>query len=215
MPKLDTNVRVCKKLFLNTLNVSDYCVIKWKNDFSKEDGGGAISTVPIDEKTDELKDLSPQTKKQRSMFKTRQNALLKFFSLLPKVESHYCRANSTKLYLKPMWVSKTELYREYSRWCKEEEKVEPLSDTIFLYEFNDQNLSVYQPKKDLCDVCVGHKTGNISEVKYNKHIRSKEKARLEKDKDTTEKEFVFTVDLEAVLLAPKSNVSSMYYKKKN
>lgn len=45
------------------------------------------------------------------------------------------------------------------------------------------NLSVYHPKKDMCDVCVGHGVGNISDEQYNMHISLKEDARKEKAVD--------------------------------
>lgn len=36
-----------------------------------------------------------------------------FFDLLPKLESHYCRASTSKLYLESVWLTKTSLYNFY------------------------------------------------------------------------------------------------------
>jgi hypothetical protein len=77
------------------------------------------------------------------------------------------------------------------------------------------NLSIYTPKKDLCDVCVAHDTKNLNDEKYQEHQELKKEARAEKEKDKeTEGIFVFTMDLQSVLLCPKSTVSAMYYKTK-
>lgn len=77
------------------------------------------------------------------------------------------------------------------------------------------NLGLFQPKKDECDICVGYKTKNISFEVYNNHIANKELARQEKDADKVmDGQIVFTMDLQSVLLSPKSNVSSLYYKMK-
>ena len=80
--------------------------------------------------------------------------------------------------------------------------------------FQEENLSLFSPKKDLCDTCVAHENGLITDVEYNNHIAKKNAARAEKEKDTKNEEFVFTMDLESVLLSPRSNVSAMYYKTK-
>lgn len=37
-----------------------------------------------------------------------------------------------------------------------------MSELVFHNTFTDKNLSLFQPKKDECDVCVAYKTGNCS-----------------------------------------------------
>ena len=56
--------------------------------------------------------------------------------------------------------------------------------------------------------------GNKSQEDYLEHQSKKEEARAEKEKDNAEESVVFTVDLQTVLLAPKSKVSSLYYRTK-
>lgn len=63
-------------------------------------------------------------------------------------------------------------------------------------------------------VCGGYRTKNIEESKYQMHIDMKEEARKEKEKDKISANKVFTMDLQSVLLCPKSNVSALYYKTK-
>lgn len=141
----------------------------------------------------------------------RMKILHDFFDSLPKLESHYCRASTSKFYLEPMWNSKTKLYKLYTEdFCKNRLE-KPLSIAIFHKEFDMKNLSLYRPKKDLCDIRVAFETGNLPEEKYQEHVN---KARAEKSKDHESPNEVFTMDLQSVLLCPKSTVSSLYYKTK-
>ena len=74
-----------------------------------------------------------------------------------------------------------------------------------------ENIALFQPKKDLCEKCLSHKLGYMSDLDYNEHMQRKNEARIEKQKDKEQEEFIFIVDVQAVLLAPKSNVSFLYY----
>ncbi|CAB3256002.1 unnamed protein product [Arctia plantaginis] len=183
--------RVCKTMFLNSLCVGEWVIKKWiiQDDLPKD--------VPKNNTKDEAK-----------------MQLRKFFDAIPKLESHYCRKNSLKLYLEPMWTSKTQLYGTYRKEFCVREKIEPLSVTTFYNMFEALNLSLYRPKKDLCDICESYKTGNVSEIDYKIHRDKKEEARNELAKDTASEHEVLTMDLQSVLLSPRSNVSSLYYKTK-
>lgn len=68
----------------------------------------------------------------------------------------------------------------------------------------------------MCDTCVAYDTKNIEQEEYYLHEQMKKQAREEKnrDKDSASVAAVFTMNLQAVLLCPKSSVSSMYYKTK-
>lgn len=87
-------------------------------------------------------------------------------------------------------------------------------ERFFFERFNKENYSIYIPKKDLCDTCVAFSTKNLDHEEYEIHQKMKEEAREEKSKDKLSASAVFTMDLQAVLLCPKSTVSSMYYKTK-
>ena len=93
-----------------------------------------------------------------------------------------------------------------------------LNGVLSLARFNNtmetENIALFQPKKDLCEKCLSHKLGYMSDLDYNQHMQRKNEALIEKQKEKEQEEFVFTVDVQAVLLAPKSNVSSLYYKTK-
>lgn len=70
------------------------------------------------------------------------------------------------------------------------------------------------PRKDQCDVCGSFKHMNISTAEYDAHEKNDE-ARQEKsrDKESANKEkSVWTMNLQAVLLCPKTQASCLYYK---
>ncbi|CAG4951108.1 unnamed protein product [Parnassius apollo] len=77
-----------------------------------------------------------------------------------------------------------------------------------------KNISIFKPKKDECELCTAYKSGNLRQSDYDQHVAKKDEARDEKVKDKETEKHVFAMDLQAVLLCPKSNVSSLYYKMK-
>ncbi|CAH1109362.1 unnamed protein product [Psylliodes chrysocephalus] len=109
------------------------------------------------------------------------NGVQIFYDSLPKMESHYYRATASKLYLEPMWTSKSQLYQFYkSNFCKNQNQ-KAVSIATFHKQFEKINFPyTYRPKKDLCDICVSFQTGNISEDDYNEHIKFKDEARAKK-----------------------------------
>ena len=79
------------------------------------------------------------------------------------------------------------------------------------------NLALFQPKKDQCDICVAHNTGNLSDEEWEFHLSKKEAARKEKalDKERASENdrlLVTTMDIQAVLLSPCLKASALYYK---
>lgn len=88
------------------------------------------------------------------------------------------------------------------------------SKPVFVMSLENKNISLFTPKKDACDICTAYETGNLSLEKKEVHDQMKQEARLEKENDNLSMDEVFTMDLQSVLLCPKSNVSSLYYKTK-
>lgn len=208
-------VRVCKTMFLNTLSIGEWTALNWPNE--EHNSGTEEAEVNSEnlnsEESDFESNVGPVRKKLR---KAREMEMLEtFFSSLPKVESHYCRKNSSKMYIEPNWNSKRELYLFYvNDWCSKND-VNALSRCKFSQTFDDLNLSLFQPKKDLCDTCESFKSGNLESTVYEAHILRKEEARMEKSTDKADpKCLIYTMDLQALLLSPKSTVSSLYYKMK-
>lgn len=89
---------------------------------------------------------------------------------------------------------------------------------------NDFNLSIFKPKKDLCDVCEQYKLASDEEknnlqISYEDHILNKTLARnikkVDKERAEIDPKFCVAVfDLQKVLTSPQSEVSSFYYKRK-
>lgn len=202
---LGDKYKVCKKMYLNTLNIGEWSVHNWTKNEDRDEA-----------------ELIPEKTRRNSSVKAFEdigrNHAKEFFNNLPKLESHYCRKTTSKLYLEQIWQSKEQLYREYVKQLSDKGINEfKVSQKIFFQEFDAMNLSLFSPKKDQCDVCCAFKVGNIAEDVYKAHREKKERAREEKtaDKNNLDPETsVFTFDLQAVLLSPSLKASALYYKTK-
>lgn len=201
--------QVCKSFFLSTLSLNEWMVLNWV----KESDLGIIPAKHIRNKRRAL--VRPPSK-LKEFNEKRQQFLRKFFDDLPKMESHYCRHQTDKLYFQPDFESLAQLYECYVQVCRENNE-KPLSDCSFSNLFHSSNLSLYQPKKDRCDLCVSYEAGNIGEEEFKNHIKAKERARKEKFKDKQNaagKAHALLMDVQAVKLLPVSNCNSYYFKSK-
>lgn len=195
-----TKKLVCKKMFLATLGIGEKTVQNW------------VLGTKCDNMTDKPAEGLPKSEDACA------KRVADFLSSLPKLESHYCRASSRKLYLEPVWDSYRHVYRMYQQKCQEENKA-CASWTTFIKVFRKMNLEIWTPKKDQCNTCSAHKNGSVTDDIYNLHLQDKETAREEKEKDKSESQIddkflAYCVDLQAVLLAPRLNVTANYYKTK-
>ena len=89
--------------------------------------------------------------------------------------------------------------------------------TFFTDMFHEEKYSVFILLKDQCDVCVSFKYGNISQDDYDAQITKKDEARQEKTKDKESGNntiSVWSMDMQAILLCPRTKASSLYYKTK-
>lgn len=131
------------------------------------------------------------------------------------MESHYCRASTSRIYLLPEWQCKKALYDFYVLdWCASH-NIKPFSTTTFYKFMEDSNISLFRPKKDECEKCALYKAGNLEENEYRLHTIKKEEARKEKEKDKEDSScIVIAADVQAVLLCPVSKISTLYYKTK-
>ncbi|CAB3985083.1 Hypothetical predicted protein [Paramuricea clavata] len=126
-----------------------------------------------------------------------KNYLIKWFEKLPTLPSHYCRstpANQEKKFPEP-GTTLNQLHRDYKQAAEDDGS----------------------GQKDQCDTCISAKHGNIDQESYQAHIRAKGEARAEKAKDketASAKKSVWTLDVQAVLLCPKTKASALYYKTK-
>lgn len=199
----DCKYPVCRTTFLNTIGIGSFTVQSWT-----KKGNHAMLMNKNCENLNRVKN-SPHAE---------NIAYLKdFLRQLPKLPSHYNRANSSKLYLEPIFKSLKQLYDLYLEHCKKADK-HTVSTKTFYNQFNESNLALYVPKKDQCDICVAHKVGNLSDDKYAEHIKRKDRARTEKatDKDLAQSGqcIVLTMDLQAVKVCPVVQASSIFFKTK-
>ncbi|XP_050299709.1 uncharacterized protein LOC126738418 [Anthonomus grandis grandis] len=100
----DCKYAVCRTLFLNTLGLGSFTVQSWT-----KKGDHAMS---INQESANL------NRARNSPHAEDINYLKDFLKQLPKLPSHYNRANSSKLYLEPIFKSLKQLYDLYSEHCK-------------------------------------------------------------------------------------------------
>lgn len=197
-------LRVCKRMFLSTLNVNEWTV----REYSRKVRGISEAAQNV---------YNPR--RNRYSNDKRRATLHAFIEELPKMPSHYCRSSTSKLYLEPTFQSKAELYREYQSYCSQKNE-KSCSQQLFNEEIKKLKIGIFRPRKDQCDVCISHKLGNIDEDTYQKHQTNKIAARncKEDDKKRCQAEpktiSVVTVDVQAVKLAPMLKASAIYYKTK-
>lgn len=222
--------RVCKQMFMNTLMIGEKQLRAWVIG-SKEKPPEKLNTPSPDLDTTTYSEGEPSSsvavnkpariKKDKRIDKPIPGVqnLREWLNSLAKVESHYCRSSTDRLYLEPVWDSVRHLYRNYSIQC-DSRGITKVSRTILINEMRKMNISLYRPKKDQCNECTMFKNGTLENETYQKHISKKEQANAEKEADKSlaidNKEEIksYTVDLQAVLLAPRLNAASNYYKTK-
>lgn len=163
---------------MSTFDLGEWTVLNWvAEDLDKKTLGMAPSK--------EIVNKERRQTKPRSLTKTLdgKEILRKLIESIPKLPSHYCRKNSNKIYLEPIYGdSMLDLFNEYKRICSENENgpVKHLSRTSFDSYVSKLNMTFQQPKKDRCDKYI---IGNLSEQEYKNHIDKKNRARNKKEND--------------------------------
>lgn len=196
-------IRVCKKFFKSTLDINDR-VIKTVRDKTNLDG---FVTEDLRGKHNNRYKKSEET-----------DTVRKFISAIPRVESHYLRAQTTREFIEG-GKTLTQLYDDYKNSCIEQNKG-CVSKTLFSKIFHrDFNISFFSPKKDRCEICVSYENSSAAEKaqmqeSYDIHHKEKELSRAEKTQDKNSVSPLYVVacyDLQAVLTAPRGEVSVFYY----
>lgn len=204
--------QVCKKMFLNTLGLKERMVSNWI--LSESEVG-----IPLIETNREksLRGKQKSTSIPNAQGITQIEHLNSFFEMIPKLPSHYCRSSTKKLYLEPVFKSKSHVYEVYTKKCNED-NIQAVSKTLFMNTFEALNLSIWKPKKDKCDVCCGYEVGTVTQQDYIAHNTKKKAARTEKESDKKlaieGKATVLCMDVQSVKMCPKLEASAIYYKTK-
>ncbi|XP_064112225.1 uncharacterized protein LOC135219404 [Macrobrachium nipponense] len=159
----------------------------------------------------------PKSGKSAKVNDSDNEFLTNWLNALPTVDSHYCRNTPTYRDKKFLYPGTTiaNLHREYK--MDAEKGVRAVEVTHFSNKFQEEMFSVFVPRKDRCDTYESFKYGNITKDEYDKHIKLKDEARKEEEQDkesASVNKSVWTMDLQAFLLCPKTMASSMYYKTK-
>ena len=189
-------------MFMNTLCVKEWSVRNWAMSGSTSHGMQESSHHTPPKAADD-----PKSELARS-----------FLESLPKLPSHYCRRDSNKLYLETTVQSKSQLVKLFQAYC-ESKGVKRASRQVLIRVSKQMNIAIFKPRKDQCNICTSYILGLYSAEQFDCHIRRKEEAPNEKKKDKRMAQddssvLVLTMDLLAVLLAPRLFASASYFKTK-
>lgn len=203
----NTMIRVCKTFYKATLDISNRMILTTQNKIKDNDFS--------------LNDFRGRHQNHKKIDPELRAAIIQHINSIPKIESHYVRASSTKEYIEGSKTIK-DLYNDFKENQEKNNKDAGTYITYYKIFTSEFNLSFFQPKKDQCDLCNSYYNSNADqkkdiEEKYNTHLEEKNCSRLEKmnDRMKVNKNFrVAVYDLEAVLQCPKGDTSSFYYKSK-
>lgn len=204
----EKKIRVCKTYFKGTLAITDR-PIRTVLHKKQQSVSGMIGT-----------DLRGKHGKHRRTDDAIKEGVRRHIDSIPKIESHYCRKDTTKEYIEG-GKSVAELHRDYVDQCKTDNL--PYANYLMYFRiFSDLNISFFQPKKDMCEDCVTYINASEEEkgilrANYENHLSEKDLAREEKntDKDKVSDSLIVAVyDLQAVLQCPRGSSSSFYYTSK-
>lgn len=150
------------------------------------------------------------------------NSVKEHINSIPRVESHYQRANTTREFVDG-GLCIAEMHRHYAKERVDNGKTAASYDCyarIFNTEFN---IGFFSPKKDQCDFCEGFNNATAEEKAklendYQLHQDEKNLSRTEKANDKEKaKEMgsnivLATFDLQAVMPVPTGQSSAFFYK---
>lgn len=110
------------------------------------------------------------------------------------------------------------LHSEYCRKAQEAGK-RAIGIKLFSQHFHEAKMSVFKPKKDQYCTCIAAEQKSISAEAYQKHREEVGRAKQERAADEARAKVdpavcVVTMDLQAVMLCPRTQASAMYYRTK-
>ncbi|CAH1109932.1 unnamed protein product [Psylliodes chrysocephalus] len=201
---------VCKQFFLNTLSISSQ-VVK-----------AVIKKTGVHETVN--KDLRGKVCKNSLIEEDVKQNIRDHINSFEFIESHYCRTNTSRLYLPPS-LNVSKMYSLYEEHCKDNNIKKIATESMYRRIFSEEfNISFVKPKKDLCDICYAYDISTTEEKEkleeeYFLHRENRTKARkikdLDKKKALENPHFLAaTFDLQKALPVPKSDVALAYYKLK-
>ena len=205
-------MRVCQEMFLNTLCISDTVV---RTACAKQGPGGNI-----------VKDMRGSVSVKKKIPVEVLQSVHDHLASLPKVASHYCRQNTSYVYLEEKVDSVSNLYSLYKDWMNENHSDKPMaSKRQYEDEYSSLKISIFKPRKDLCDICFSY--DNLSDRDKAEQLQAQEQHILAKDLAEGLKKqerldscknyqsvATCAFDLQKVLLLPHCSAGPVFYKRK-
>lgn len=169
LPKLDSQVSVCKKLFINTLGISEKMI---RTALEKKKHTGMLESEKRGGRVQVL----------REKDETLRAAILSHINRFPRMESHYCRLSTSKEYLHPdLTISKM------NRMFNNEFRTEGLKSSFLRTETSLKNVtwqSTMQRKTNavyaLCTEPVIQRKKKARTTLQETHSRKTSRVRMEK-----------------------------------
>ena len=199
-------IRICKTFYLTTLDISQRRVQYF---YEKSNQSSPLLDV--------------RGKHSRSTVSSETYDLVKrHIESFPRVESHYCRASSSKEYLEK-GLSLTKMYKMYVEWCGGIGNTPARKNTYRKVFTSEYNIGFFIPKKDKCDICAEFEMATKSRqevphiliTKHDCHKDDRKFTKSERDSDrANEDKIVVCFDMQNVIMCPRSNVSNFFYKRK-
>lgn len=187
-------------MFLNTLSIGELTALNWPNEEQNSD-------------REEDESNSEKSNSEESNIENNVDPVWKNWGKLERLKCSrpsslvYRRSNHIivgKILLKNILIQIGILRENFpsfyvNDWCTKHNVTTTLSRCKFSQMFDDLNLSLFKPKKDLCDTCESFKSGNLASTIYEAHILRKEEARVEKSTDKADpKCLTYTMDFQSL-----------------
>ena len=209
-------------MFASTLGMSEKTLTNWL--IKSEDCSAQEGDLQQNDPVQVSEEMHQQKKRGRkrvaaNAIKDEDKAFLaSFLDSVATVPSHYCRASYQEWKFFEPGTKLTELHTEYKERACEDGR-HAVSYGFFSNYLTHNQYSVFIPRKDQCDKCTAAKMGNLPNDEYETHKNQKDQAQQAKktDKDIAKDDpttSVWTMDMQCVLLSPKTEASCMYYKTK-
>ena len=208
--EISVKLKVCRTMFLNTLNIPERQV---RTVLEKIDENGVLE--------------EEKRGGRRKHYIARDEKLKKnvvaHINRFPRIESHYCRATTSKEYLSSE-LSISTMYDMYAE--NEKNNLEDVATYEYYRKtFSTMKLGFHRPKKDLCGICENYIHGTEEQkkvLKANYDIHRNELKAVRKIKDNLKEKslertsnfFVASFDLQQVIYLPQSKRNEVFYKRR-
>lgn len=211
--------KVCKTMFLSTLDISETPVRTVRKKLCEESHGGEVHAISPDKRGLNIK-VNVEVKNKRD------SLVMAHIKSFKPIDSHYCRARSKRKYLGTT-LNRSKMWTLYKDWMTTNHPSEKMvSKKYYADIFNTKfNLGFHHSKNDLCDLCFVYDNASPMlqqkmKESYDLHIQNKEVAGGIKDQDKANAKanpdtICFAVfDLEKILETPRLKAGLLYYLRK-